>query len=88
MAQGRGHDHRFQETERIEGQVPMDLLPLMIQSFQMDPEIARQTLEGATITIEGEPYLGDPHSIPNALVANRSVEIHGVDRGLRLQIVG
>jgi len=54
----------------------------------MDPEIARQTLEGATITIEGVPYLGDPHSVPNALVANRSVEIHGVDRGLRLQIVG
>lgn len=66
----------------------MDLLPRMIESFQMDPEIARATLETAVITVEGEPYTGDPHSIPDALVANRSVEIHGVDRGLRLQIVG
>ena len=66
----------------------INLQLLLIQSFQVDPEIARGLMDSAEITIEGVPYLGDPLAIPTELAANKMIDIKGEDRGYRVQIAG
>jgi len=65
----------------------IDLAELIVENFQMDPDIAKIVVEQGVIYIDDEIYGGDPHSIPEDLAANKDIVVKGI-RNVRVHVVG